>query len=153
MVGRILFFLSWPILWFVMPLTRRVRVIVLYDNQVLLIKNWIGNGKWDLPGGGVKFGESADDAAIRELREELGMHVRDIRKLHAMPMTMKRSGITQRLEYLLATTDPDENVIQNWEITAFSWRPLSEALTLDIIPKELETLIVSSDSMMQDDTL
>lgn len=56
----------------------RVRVAVIYGNNVLLVRPWYGRQIWALPGGGVKKGESAPQAAVRELREETGITVNDL---------------------------------------------------------------------------
>jgi len=47
--------------------------LVVYGNQVLLIKNWLGTGRWALPGGGLHAGEDSRSGAIRELEEETGI--------------------------------------------------------------------------------
>jgi 8-oxo-dGTP pyrophosphatase MutT (NUDIX family) len=47
--------------------------------RVLLIRHSYGSGKWMLPGGGLKPGEDAIAAALRELREEAGCGLVDAR--------------------------------------------------------------------------
>jgi 8-oxo-dGTP diphosphatase len=47
----------------------------------LLHRNKKGVTQWELPGGKVEPNESADVAAVRELKEELGVDVRIIRSL------------------------------------------------------------------------
>ena len=52
---------------------------IINDNMVLLIKKFGGpyNGKLDLPGGTIEFGEKPEDALKRELMEEVGIKVID----------------------------------------------------------------------------
>lgn len=51
--------------------------VILDDyGRILLIHRSGGNALWELPGGKVEDYEVAEDAAIRELSEELGVHVR-----------------------------------------------------------------------------
>lgn len=49
--------------------------VVLRDNSVLLVRrsNPPDAGCWGFPGGKIDFGESIEQAAIRELREETGV--------------------------------------------------------------------------------
>ena len=45
--------------------------------RVLLVRHSYGSPVWALPGGGMKKGEDAQAAALRELREELGCSLAD----------------------------------------------------------------------------
>ena len=56
------------------PETRGVYVAVWCGPEILLIRNSY-KSKQTLPAGGVKRGESDVDAAVRELREEVGIHL------------------------------------------------------------------------------
>lgn len=47
-------------------------IVINSDNQVLLVKHTY-DPHWYLPGGGVKRGESAKAAVLRELQEEVGV--------------------------------------------------------------------------------
>lgn len=50
-------------------------------NQVLLIKKSRGayKGKLDLPGGGIEYGESAEETLKREFEEEVGLKIKKYR--------------------------------------------------------------------------
>lgn len=49
-----------------------VRVILEKGGRVVLVRHWFAPWVWTLPGGGVQAGESAERAAVREVREETG---------------------------------------------------------------------------------
>lgn len=54
----------------------RVRVVITNDdNEVLLVRSWLGRQQWSLPGGGVKRSETPAQAAAREVHEETGLHI------------------------------------------------------------------------------
>lgn len=65
--------------WFTFrPRTRGVKMLLLADDHVLFVRHSYGNrDKWELPGGGRKPGESAEQAATRETREETGVDVHE----------------------------------------------------------------------------
>ncbi len=58
--------------WWNRAVTLGVRAVVLEADQVFLVRHTYRPG-WYLPGGAVDRGETAEAAAIRELREEGGL--------------------------------------------------------------------------------
>jgi ADP-ribose pyrophosphatase YjhB (NUDIX family) len=70
--------------WFVhQPTLIGVRALVVYHDQVLLIRHRGGGRPWSLPGGGVERYERLDEAIRREIREESGVLVR-VERLQGM---------------------------------------------------------------------
>ncbi len=66
-----------------MPDLHRTVVVALafirQGDSILLVRQREGPGYWGLPGGVLEAGESVDQAAIREVKEETGLDVRLLR--------------------------------------------------------------------------
>jgi 8-oxo-dGTP diphosphatase len=58
-------------------LRARVNGILLKNDRLLMVKHNMGGGNyfWNVPGGGMKFGSSAEQNLIREFKEETGLLV------------------------------------------------------------------------------
>ena len=58
-----------------------IGVIVIKDNKILLgkRKNAHGEGSWCYPGGHLEFGESWEECSRREVWEEVGIRIKNLR--------------------------------------------------------------------------
>ncbi len=67
---------AWRMEDFLQNIRIRAAGILVKDGEILLVRHE-KNGKsyWLLPGGGVDFGESVEEALIREFREEVGLPI------------------------------------------------------------------------------
>jgi len=63
------------------PNTYGVKCIIQKDGKILMIKNTYGHKLWTFPGGGIYRQETAEDAIKREIMEEVGIEVKDLRKI------------------------------------------------------------------------
>ncbi len=59
-----------------------VGIIIINDNKILLgkRKNAHGSGSWRPPGEHLEFGESLEDCAAREVYEETGIQLMNIKR-------------------------------------------------------------------------
>lgn len=83
-IGRIGFVLVWPLLWIYLQKGKRTRVVIIAEGKVLVVKGWLSDGSWSLPGGGLHYKEDPIVGAIREVREETGLILKpdQLRKLY-----------------------------------------------------------------------
>ena len=97
--------------------------LILCKNRVLLVQRsaYAGGGEndWELPGGGLQFGEGLQEGLLREIREETGLTVRVDRLLYAMTAMLSPQRQIVGLTYL-SYADTDTVVLSN-EHKGFLW--------------------------------
>ncbi|WP_275412462.1 NUDIX domain-containing protein [Actinoplanes palleronii] len=86
---------------------RRAAAVIVRDGRVLMVherSRRSGGGEWwTLPGGGLEPGETAEEAVRREVFEETGLIVSDLRYVLEMPYP---SGMTSVFAVSVADGEP-----------------------------------------------
>ena len=116
-----------------------IGVILVKDNKVLLLKrkNAHGEGTWSFPGGHLEFNEEFEDCVIREVEEETGITVSNIRfagltndmfqkeNKHYVTIFMLCGWVSGEAQI----KEPENCEAQGW----FEWERLPEPLFLPIV--------------------
>ncbi len=124
---------------------------VLFGGRVLLVKRGIepSVGKWVIPGGFVERGETVEDAAIRETREETGLAVRLVSLLNVY--SYDGVGIVLVVFVAEPTTDTaprplDEAIdVSYFEFRDIPWDEIAFSSTHDALREIIERGIPARD--------
>lgn len=126
-LGRIIYYLAWPLAWLLARNTRRSRVLIICKNEILLTKSFISpSNRWSLPGGGVKKSEADKVCASRELREELGIVVDPTNLRELGEIADKDHGIPYTAAILALPCDKSRKFKKGHEIIEFAWFPIKK---------------------------
>ena len=92
--------------------------VISKGNKILLTKRFKGimeGGKWCLPGGAIHFGEKAEDAAVREIKEEIGLSTKNIKFLFYHDEFVKTLGLHAILFVFFVKAKG--KIKNNWEVS------------------------------------
>jgi phosphoglycolate phosphatase-like HAD superfamily hydrolase/ADP-ribose pyrophosphatase YjhB (NUDIX family) len=103
--------------------------------QVLMIRTQKWSNLWGIPGGKIKFGESAPEALRRELREETNLEIQDIQFVLVQDCIHSKEFYRDAHFVLLNYTcrcvgEPDVRL--NEEAIEFHWVTPEQAWTMDL---------------------
>lgn len=132
-LGKVVYFFGYPIFRLLIKNTNRTYVAVIFDDQLLLTKNWLGfQNKWRLPGGGVRSDESATQAAIRELLEEVGLSCTKDQLTSLTPQPVRSSFNYNYELFAMRVASSPKIYIKNQEILASQMFSKAQVLRLPI---------------------
>ena len=99
------------------------KAVVIDDaGRVLLVRHSYTADQWMLPGGGVRRGEDAAAAVLREIAEETGIAARDA-VLHARFLDT-RHGARNHISLFRCAAPAAQPRVDGREIIAAAWHPI-----------------------------
>lgn len=105
------------------PPTLAAAVVLLDDqSRALLIRQNYGAGLWGIPGGAVEPGESPQEAAVREAREETGLEVELEYLVGVYCLRPERLGL--RFVFKAHVSDGELQQFPTAEISGARWWPI-----------------------------
>lgn len=113
-----------------------VGIIITKDESVLLLRrrNVHGAGSWSTPGGHLEFGESPEQCAIREAKEETNLDISNVRFRAITNDVFEADGkhyVTIWMEGTYTIGEPIVNAAYEMaEIDWFAWDALPQPLFL-----------------------
>lgn len=115
-----------------MSLRNRSLALVVRNDRILMIQTFRFNRYiWEIPGGGIEPGETAEETAIRELKEECGLEGvinRPLNTLHRKDGSVEHVflvDVSDEQEAIVGI-DPEIPIGEEQAIKNISWKKLKE---------------------------
>lgn len=111
--------------WFVRrPQTMGVKCLIVSGDQLLLVRHTYGSALQTTVGGGVKAGETVEQAVLREVYEEVGIRLDQVTKVGTLTHQIEYKRDT--VHVFLAYTTQETLHLQVTEIREAGWYPLDK---------------------------
>ncbi|MEK7669420.1 MAG: NUDIX domain-containing protein [Patescibacteria group bacterium] len=109
------------------PETFGVKVIIENDGKFLYVRNDYGHRSITFPGGSIEKGENAEQAAIREVKEEVGIILTNIKIVGSFTST--EEGKKDNITIFYGQSNTGNFILDHFEIAEAAW------FTKDNLPK------------------
>ena len=117
------------------PVSTVGALVVNSKGEVLIVRSNKWHDKYTVPGGHIELGERAEDAIKREVKEETGLDVDQVRLLLIQQAIYPKDYYKHEhfvfMDYLCFTQNPDVN-LDGRELQSYVWVRAEEALKLDL---------------------
>ncbi len=104
------------------------------ENKVLLCRSHKWNNQYVIPGGHIETGEPMEEALRREIKEETGLEIYDIRPLSVHESIFSEQFYSERhfvcIDFICRTET--EEVVLNDEASQFIWVSLEDIDRVDL---------------------
>lgn len=110
--------------------------IIINEGKILIAKRSVGQkmeGKWEFPGGKIEVGETAEEALIRELKEELNENI-DIEGFFYESIYKYEFGAIRLLSYKCKSKNKDFKLSVHSEI---KWVAPKDILNFDFAAADI----------------
>jgi 8-oxo-dGTP diphosphatase len=122
-----------------------VAAIVVRDSRVLLVRRGQppSEGLWAIPGGRVELGETLQEAAEREIKEETGLTIRAGNPIYTFDVILRDQGGNVQFHYVIVDLLADYvggALEAGDDALEARWVPRGELVDLNVNPTTLEVL-------------
>lgn len=127
-----------------MTRVRRIRVAaaVVFDGPRLLMTQRAPGGalgmQWEFPGGKIEGAETAEEAIVREVREELGVNATPVERVHEHAHDYPH-GTRVELVFVRCTLDSYEFTLSD-EVNDARWQEVSEIDVMQVLEADRDFL-------------
>lgn len=139
--GRVAAILLIPITQLILYGSQRTRPLVISRDKILVVHGWLSDGRWSLPGGGMRRHESVAECTAREVLEEVGLIIdpAKVKSLASEPAPGRHDHFTA--VYVLVELAKASQLKVRWpEIFDAAWLPISQINSVNAEPCVLRAL-------------
>ena len=121
------------------PIRKAVRCYLIKDNKVVVTKYKQGNkkeGYYDIPGGKIEKGEKTEETAIREMEEETGLKIKNLKYKGNMIIEYPN----RIFDFDVFITNEYDGNVQEFEDNISEWIDIKELLQKEKILSNIMVL-------------